>query len=110
MKQVLPESLPQDSERVPGATTTDKLVDDVQRGIRQAPMAIRLTPHILSLIDWSDPLHDPIMRQYIPLESRFKPDHPKVTLDSLDETGDSPVPGIIHRYHDKAVFLGTSAA
>jgi L-lysine 2,3-aminomutase len=63
---------------------------------------------ILSLIDWSDPLHDPLVRQYIPLGSRLRPDHPKVTLDSIDETGDSPAPGIIHRYRDRAVFLGRS--
>jgi lysine 2,3-aminomutase len=69
-------------------------------------MAVKLTPHLLSLINWSDPLHDPLMRQFIPLKSRMQPDHPRLTLDSLDETGDSPVKGVIHRYPDKAVFLG----
>lgn len=34
------------------------------------------------------------------------PDHPKLTLDSLHETADSPVPGLVHRYPDKALFLG----
>lgn len=69
-------------------------------------MAVKLNPYMLSLIDWSDPLHDPLMRQFIPLSSRIIPDHPRLTLDSLDETGDSPVKGVIHRYPDKAVFLG----
>lgn len=70
-------------------------------------MAVKITPYILSLIDWSNPLRDPLLRQFIPLGSRFQPDHPKLTFDSLDETGDSPVKGIIHRYSDKAVFMGT---
>ena len=76
-------------------------------GIRLAPMSIRLTPHILSLVDWSNALVDPIRRQFIPLKSSLKPDHPQLTLDSLDETRDSPVPGLVHRYPDKALFLGS---
>ena len=32
-------------------------------------------------------------------------DHPRLTLDSLHEQQDSPVPGLIHRYADKALFL-----
>ncbi|KAF2198605.1 hypothetical protein GQ43DRAFT_400547 [Delitschia confertaspora ATCC 74209] len=73
-----------------------------------APMAIRLTPHILSSIDWSNPLDDPIRRQFIPLRSSIVPDHPSLTLDSLGEEADSPVPGLVHRYPDKALFLATS--
>ena len=33
------------------------------------------------------------------------PDHPKLTLDSLHEQADAPVPGLTHRYPDKALFL-----
>jgi len=36
------------------------------------------------------------------------PDHPKLTLDSLHETADSPVNGLVHRYPDKALFLRKS--
>jgi lysine 2,3-aminomutase len=32
--------------------------------------------------------------------------HPKLHLDSLEETRDSPVPGLVHRYPDKVLFLG----
>ena len=71
-------------------------------------MSIRLTPHILSLIDWDDVLNDPIRKQFIPLKSSLLPDHPKLSLDSLHETHDSPVDGLVHRYPDKALFLGTS--
>ena len=71
-----------------------------------APMSIRITPHILSIIDWAKPLSDPIRRQFIPLKSSLLPDHPKLQLDSLNETADSPTPGLVHRYYDKALFLG----
>lgn len=106
MKSVLPDVLPQHNERELGIRTADELINDVKSGIKQAPMAVRLTPHLLSLINWSDPFHDPLVRQFIPLGSRMKPDHPQGSYDSLDETGDSPVKGIIHRYLDKAAFLG----
>ncbi|KAI1076548.1 kama family protein [Whalleya microplaca] len=108
MRPLLPDVLPWSNGFEAGPKTANELVDDIQSGIQQAPMAIRLTPHLLSLIDWSDPLHDPIVRQYIPLGSRIQLDHPELVLDSLDETGDSPVKGIIHRYPDKAVFLASS--
>lgn len=71
-------------------------------------MSIRLTPHILSLIDWSNPLDDPLRIQFIPMKSTFVPDHPKLTLDSLHEADDSPVQGLVHRYPDKVLFLGSS--
>ncbi|KAI1415382.1 kama family protein [Hypoxylon sp. FL1857] len=108
MKAVLPNVLPPTNELESSPRTADELLDDVQVGIRRAPMAVRLTPHLLSLIEWSDPLHDPIFRQFIPLGSRAKPDHPKLTFDSLDEIGDSPVYGLIHRYPDRAAFLAIS--
>lgn len=69
-------------------------------------MAIRLTPHVLSVANWSNPLEDPIRRQFIPLKSSIRPDHPALSLDSLHETEDSPVPGLVHRYPDKVLFLG----
>lgn len=69
-------------------------------------MSIRLTPHTLSVINWSNPIEDPIRRQFIPLKSTSLPDHPRLTLDSLGEQHDSKVPGLVHRYPDKALFLG----
>lgn len=63
-------------------------------------------PHVLGRINWENPRNDPIFRQFFPLKSVMLPDHPKLTLDSLHETADSPVPGLVHRYPDKALFLG----
>lgn len=71
-----------------------------------APMAVRLTPHILSVVDWSKPLDDPIRRQFIPLKSALMEDHSALSLDSLHEADDSPVPGLVHRYPEKVLFLG----
>lgn len=69
-------------------------------------MAIRLTPHILSVIDWSNPIDDPVRRQFIPLGNELIPDHHRLKLDSLNEEHDSPVKGLVHRYPTKALFLG----
>ena len=78
---------------------------DAAAGFAQAPMAVRVSPYAISLIDWNDPINDPIRRQFVPLKSSLLPDHPRLTLDSLHEQDDSPVPGLVHRYVDKALFL-----
>jgi lysine 2,3-aminomutase len=110
MREVVPKNIAEASTHEAGPKTASELINDVEKGMQRAPMAVRLTPHILSLIDWSNPLSDPLMRQFVPRASRMLLDHPKLTYDSLDETGDSPVKGIIHRYPDKAVFLGIYGA
>jgi len=68
-------------------------------------MALRISPHLISLIDWDAPEIDPIRTQFLPLRSTQQPDHPMLQLDSLAERADSPVPGLTHRYPDKALFL-----
>jgi lysine 2,3-aminomutase len=80
-------------------------IDDARKGFAHAPMAVRVSPYMLALIDWSDPYRDPIRRQFIPLFSGLRPDHPRLTLDSLHEQEDAPVPGLTHRYADKALFV-----
>jgi lysine 2,3-aminomutase len=84
---------------------SDDFIKDAEAGFQKAPMSVRVSPYLLSLIDWSAPYEDPIRRQFIPLGSRLLPDHPKLDLDSLHEQADSPVPGLTHRYPDKALFL-----
>ncbi len=80
-------------------------IEDAQLGFARAPMSVRVSPYLLSLIDWSDPYVDPLRTQFIPVASRLLPDHPKLDLDSLHEQEDAPVPGLTHRYVDKALFL-----
>jgi len=79
--------------------------EDVSEGFKRSPMSIRVSPYLLSLIDWSNAYTDPLRRQFVPVASRLLPDHPKLTLDSLHEQADAPVPGLTHRYPDKALFL-----
>lgn len=78
---------------------------DVERGLAEAPMNVRVSPYLLSLIDWDDPYHDPIRIQFLPTASTRRPNHPRLALDSLHERSDSPTPGLVHRYPDKALFL-----
>ena len=80
-------------------------VADAEEGFKKAPMSVRVSPYLLSLVDWANPYEDPLRIQFIPLKSRLLPDHPKLHLDSLNEQGDAPVPGLTHRYPDKALFL-----
>jgi lysine 2,3-aminomutase len=82
-----------------------EFIEDARQGFRKAPMAVRVTPYLLSLIDWQNPWKDPIRRQFIPVASQLTGDHPMLTLDSLHEQEDAPVPGLTHRYADKALFL-----
>jgi lysine 2,3-aminomutase len=88
-----------------GDLVPDSFYSDLADGIRHAPMALRITPHLMALIDWEAPDADPIRTQFLPLRSRQQVDHPMMTLDSLQEQRDSPVPGLTHRYPDKALFL-----
>ena len=84
---------------------SEDFIDDAKRGFASAPMAVRVSPYLLALIDWDRPYEDPLRRQFIPLSSTALPDHPQLRFDSLNEQGDAPVPGLTHRYIDKALFL-----
>ncbi len=84
---------------------SDAFIADAERGFERAPMSVRVSPYLLSLIDWANPHEDPLRVQFIPLGSRLLPDHPKLDLDSLHERADMAVPGLTHRYVDKALFL-----
>lgn len=96
---------PEQLVEVAGGLAPQSFFDDVADGLARAPMSIRVSPYILSLIDWEHPYEDPLRRQFIPVGSRLLPDHPMVRLDSLGEQHDSPVPGLVHRYRDRALLL-----
>ena len=84
---------------------SQEFIDDVAVGFQRAPMAVRISPYLLGLVDWNNPYEDPIRRQFLPVGSQLEADHPMLTLDSLHEQADAPVPGLTHRYPDKALFL-----
>jgi len=65
-----------------------------------------ITPYYLCLIDFDDPA-DPLRAQSVPsAEELVNPG--ELVWDPLDEEGDSPVTGIVHRYPDRCLFLVTS--
>lgn len=111
LSSVLPALIPQQRDMEPKLRITDihtreDFIERVRAGIKKAPMAIRLSPHILSVVNWSDPLNDPIRRQFIPVSSPLNIDHPAALLDPMQEDKYSPVDGLIHRYPDRALFFG----
>src|SRR5438445_12965772 len=87
----------------------DSFYEDVAEGIRHAPMALRISPYLLSLIDWNAPYQDPIRTQFLPVASQQVPNHPELRLDSLHEQKYSPEPGLTHHYSDKALVLQIDA-
>ena len=88
-----------------GSVVSEAFYRDVEQGLLRSPMSLRISPYLLSLIDWSEPAEDPLRIQFLPMGSRMRPDHPELALDSLHEQVDSPVPGLTHRYADRALFL-----
>jgi len=92
-------------QKVLGSRVTQAFMDDIAAGIRIAPMNIRITPYVFSLIDWNNPTDDPLRKQFLPIASQMLPDHPYYMADSLYEDVDSPVPMLTHRYPDKVLFL-----
>ncbi|KQR71560.1 hypothetical protein ASG03_03480 [Rhizobium sp. Leaf341] len=91
-----------------GGLVEPDFIEDLTQGLLRAPMALRVSPYILSLINWTTPLTDPLRRQFLPLGSELENDHPLLQFDSLGEQDDSPVPGLTHRYPTKALFLPIS--
>ena len=96
--------IPKLLEAVQGLVSDD-FIKDAEQGFARAPMSVRVSPYLLSLIDWANPYQDPLRLQFIPMASRLLPDHPHLDLDSLHERADMPVPGLTHRYFDRALFL-----
>ncbi len=68
-------------------------------------LPLSITPYYLSLLDPYDPLQ-PLRRCVIPTMAETVHSHGE-SLDPLDESGDSPVPGLVHRYPDRVLFLVT---
>ena len=68
-------------------------------------LRMSITPYYLSLMDPENP-KDPIRKQAIPTLNELNIS--KADLDDpLHEDGDSPVPGLTHRYPDRALLLIT---
>ncbi|MDD2764613.1 MAG: KamA family radical SAM protein [Opitutaceae bacterium] len=68
-------------------------------------LALAITPYFFNLIDRNDP-DCPIRRQVIPRGDEMVVSEEEM-LDSLGEDAHSPVPGLVHRYPDRVLFLVT---
>jgi lysine 2,3-aminomutase len=68
-------------------------------------LALAITPYFFNLIDRNDP-NCPIRKQVIPRAGEMMVSDGEM-LDSLGEDAHSPVPGLVHRYPDRVLFLVT---
>lgn len=83
------------------------LTKEEEEGAAETLQSLRMsiTPYYLSLIDINDP-DDPIRKQAVPTAAEIsRTEHDMA--DPLNEDGDSPVPGLTHRYPDRALLLIT---
>jgi lysine 2,3-aminomutase len=67
---------------------------------------VDITPYFASLMDPDDP-NCPIRQQVIPTNHELAPFEAEMA-DSLAEDAHSPVPGLVHRYPDRALMLVTT--
>jgi lysine 2,3-aminomutase len=75
----------------------------LQRNRNSLPNSI--TPYYASLLDRSDASH-PLRRTMVMATQEFERT-PEESIDPLSEDADSPVPGLVHRYPDRVLFLVT---
>ena len=83
------------------------LTDEERAGVLLAgnKLAMSITPHFFNLIDRDDP-NCPIRRQVIPrIEEGWNA--PEEMADPCGEDSHMPVPGLVHRYPDRVLFLVT---
>ncbi|MCX7706871.1 MAG: lysine 2,3-aminomutase [Anaerolineae bacterium] len=83
-----------------------RLTPEEIEGCRNHHFRVDITPYFASLIDPNDP-NCPIRRQVIPT-SRELVAYDGLYVDSLNEDGHSPVPGLVHRYPDRVLMLVTT--
>jgi lysine 2,3-aminomutase len=90
--------------------TVDELVGAGLLAAEEAPAARRtasvyalaVTRHLAARIDRFDP-HDPIARQFIPTAAELDR-RPEERDDPIGDAAHEPVPGLIHRYDDRALL------
>ncbi|MEN6393941.1 MAG: lysine 2,3-aminomutase [Anaerolineaceae bacterium] len=83
------------------------LTEDERKALSSAHLfRVDITPYFISLIDPDDP-NDPIRKQVVPTAKEMVP-FTAMMEDSLAEDRHSPVPGLVHRYPDRALMLVTT--
>ncbi len=69
-------------------------------------LPVGITPYYASTINPNDPA-DPVRKTMVPVETEFEMSAGE-QADPLGEDADMPVPGLVHRYPDRVLFLVTS--
>ena len=71
----------------------------------QGPLPVGITPYYASLLSETDPAQ-PLRRTHIPVNGEYLRT-PGESDDPLGEDHDAAVPGLVHRYPDRVLFLTT---
>ena len=84
-----------------------KLTSEEEEGVKKSRgrLSLALTPYWATLMDPDDP-NCPIRKQAVPVKLELKTS-PHEMNDPCAEDRDSPVPGLVHRYPDRALLLVT---
>jgi len=69
-------------------------------------LPVGITPYYMSLINRDNPL-DALRRTVVPSMDEFKTGSGE-SADPLSEEGQSPIPGLVHRYPDRVLLLVTN--
>ncbi len=72
---------------------------------RSTGLPLRITPYYASLMKANDPMQA-IRRSVVPVADEYLAS-PCEAQDPLEEEHQSPVPGLVHRYPDRVLFLTT---
>jgi lysine 2,3-aminomutase len=83
------------------------LSDDERTAVERhtGSLPVGMNPYYASLLDPDDPMQ-PLRRTVVAVNAEYVRS-PGEALDPLSEDSDSPVPGIVHRYPDRVLFLVT---
>jgi len=71
-----------------------------------ARYAVAITPAMAEMIEIADP-NDPIARQFVPDPAELEV-RPEESADPIGDDAHSPVPGVVHRYPDRALLKLTT--
>ena len=84
-----------------------RLTDEEREALSAAGgrLAVRVTPHFLSLMQPEDPL-DPLRLQVIPRRGELHT-YPEEMPDPCGEDAYMKAPGLVHRYPDRVLLLVT---
>ena len=81
-----------------------QLTEDESSALGNSGLPVRITPYYASLL--SDSPGQPLRRSVLPSCQEFV-HSPEEAVDPLNEDQMSPVPGLVHRYPDRVLFLVT---